>query len=86
VFSSAAFHIKVRDRWLHWTPHQLKEQRHLIAQNARFLVLASTYKWPNLASRVLSKFGPRSCRLLWPTRKLLSRPPVRCPPTPRRWA
>jgi hypothetical protein len=53
VFSSAAFYIKVRDRWLHWSPHQLKERRHLIAQNARFLVLASPGQWPNLASRVL---------------------------------
>ena len=53
VFSSGAFHIKVRDRWLHWSPHQVKERRHLIAQNARFLVLAAPGQWPNLASRVL---------------------------------
>jgi hypothetical protein len=53
VFSSSAFHIKPRDRWLHWSPRQLQERRHLIAQNARFLVLATPGKWPNLASRVL---------------------------------
>jgi hypothetical protein len=53
VFSSPAFHIKIRDRWLHWSPRQVKERRHLIAQNARFLVLAAPGKWPNLASRVL---------------------------------
>jgi hypothetical protein len=53
VFSSSAFHIKVRDRWLHWSPRQVKERRHLIAQNARFLVLAAPGQWPNLASRVL---------------------------------
>jgi hypothetical protein len=53
VFSSAAFHIKVRDRWLHWSPHQIKERRHLIAQNARFLVLSAPGKWPNLGSKVL---------------------------------
>src|SRR6266404_51617 len=53
VFSSPAFHIKLRDQWLHWSPHQVKERRHLIAQNARFLVLAAPGKWPNLASRVL---------------------------------
>jgi hypothetical protein len=29
------------------------QRRHLIAQNARFLVLAAPGKWPNLASRVL---------------------------------
>ena len=53
VFSSPAFHIKLRDRWLQWSPRQVKERRHLIAQNARFLVLAAPGQWPNLASRVL---------------------------------
>ena len=53
VFSSAAFHIKLRDQWLHWPPRQVKERRHLIAQNARFLVLAAPGQWPNLASRIL---------------------------------
>ena len=53
VFSSAAFHIKPRDRWLHWPARLVAQRRHLIAQNSRFLVLASTGHWPNLASRVL---------------------------------
>ena len=53
VFSSAAFHIKPRDRWLHWPARLVAERRHLLAQNARFLVLAATGHWPNLASRVL---------------------------------
>jgi hypothetical protein len=53
VFSSPAFHIKLRDQWLHWSPRQVKERRHLIAQNARFLILAAPSRWPNLASRVL---------------------------------
>lgn len=53
LFSSPAFHIKLRDQWLHWSPRQVKERRHLIAQNARFLVLAAAGQWPNLASRVL---------------------------------
>ena len=53
VFSLPAFHIKLRDQWLHWSPRQVKERRHLIAQNARFLVLAAPGQWPNLASRVL---------------------------------
>ena len=53
VFSSAAFHLKPRDRWLQWSTRQVRERRHLLAQNARFLVLASTGRWPNLASRVL---------------------------------
>jgi len=53
TFSSAALHLKARDRFLEWTVRQVKERRHLIAQNSRFLVLASTGRWPNLASRVL---------------------------------
>jgi len=53
VFSSAAFHLKPRDRWLQWPARQVAQRRHLIAQNARFLVLAAPGKWPNLASRVL---------------------------------
>ena len=53
VFTSSAFHLKLRDQWLHWSPRMVAQRRHLIAQNARFLVLASTGQWPNLASRLL---------------------------------
>lgn len=53
VFNSAAYHIKIRDRWLHWIGAQVEQRRHLIAQNSRFLVLAAPGRWPNLASRVL---------------------------------
>ena len=53
MFNSAAYHIKLRDRWLHWVGTQVAQRRHLIAQNSRFLVLAAPGKWPNLASRVL---------------------------------
>ena len=59
VFSSPAFHIKLRDQWLHWPPRRVKERRHLIAQNARFLVLAAPGQWPNLASRVLKRVCQR---------------------------
>lgn len=59
TFSSAAFHIKLRDQWLGWSPHQLKERRHLIAQNGRFLVLAAPGRWPNLASCVLKRVCAR---------------------------
>jgi hypothetical protein len=54
VFCSPALHLKLRDQWLHWQPRQVKERRHLIAQNARFLVLGAPGQWPNLASRVLT--------------------------------
>ena len=53
VFNSAAFHLKPRDRWLQWSPRQVQQRRHLIAQNGRFLILASAGQWPNLGSRVL---------------------------------
>ena len=53
VFSSPAYHLKARDRWLEWSPRQVQERRHWLAQNSRFLVLAQTGRWPNLASRVL---------------------------------
>lgn len=59
VFSSPALHLKLRDQWLRWSPRQVQERRHLIAQNARFLVLAAPSKWPNLASRVLQRVGER---------------------------
>jgi Domain of unknown function (DUF4338)/DDE_Tnp_1-associated len=53
TFCSAALHLKFRDRLLGWSPRQVPERRHLIAQNSRFLILPSTGKWPNLASRLL---------------------------------
>jgi len=53
MFNSAAYHIKIRDQWLHWVGGQVGQRRHLIAQNSRFLVLGAPGKWPNLASRVL---------------------------------
>src|SRR3989441_5606277 len=53
TFNSAAYHLKPRDRWLHWVGCQVPQRRHLIAQNSRFLILAAPGKWPNLASRVL---------------------------------
>lgn len=53
TFNSAAYHLKLRDQWLHWVAPQVPQRRHLIAQNSRFLVLAAPGKWPNLASRVL---------------------------------
>jgi hypothetical protein len=59
VFSSPAFHLKLRDQWLEWSPRQVKERRHLIAQNTRFLVLAAPGQWPNLASRVLKQVCER---------------------------
>lgn len=53
VFSSAAYHLKPRDRWLEWSPRQVQERRNWLAQNSRFLVLVSRTRWPNLGSKVL---------------------------------
>ena len=33
VFSSPAYHLKPRDRWLGWSPRQVQERRHWLAQN-----------------------------------------------------
>jgi hypothetical protein len=59
TFCSAALHLKPRDRFLHWAARQVAERRHLIAQNSRFLILPSTGRWPNLASRVLQRVCAR---------------------------
>lgn len=53
VFNSAAYHLKARERWLHWSARQVEQRRHWLAQNSRFLVLVAPGQWPNLASRVL---------------------------------
>ncbi len=53
TFCSSAWHLKPRDRFLKWPARQVRERRHLIAQNSRFLVLPATGRWPNLASRTL---------------------------------
>src|ERR1017187_6243589 len=42
MFNSAAYHLKPRDRWLHWVAPQVAQRRHLIAQNSRFLILATS--------------------------------------------
>lgn len=53
TFCSACLHLKPRDRYLHWSAREVSQRRHLVAQNSRFLILPSTGRWPNLASRVL---------------------------------
>lgn len=53
TFCSASLHLKPRDRLLNWSAQEVTQRRHLIAQNSRFLILPSTGRWPNLASRIL---------------------------------
>ena len=51
-WSSGAFKVGARERWLGWLPEQQFRRRHLIASNTQFLVLPG-FRVQNLASRVL---------------------------------
>lgn len=44
---------------MQWPAREVRQRRHLIAQNSRFLVLAATGRWPNLASRILKLIDQR---------------------------
>ena len=50
--SPARFKLAARDRWIGWSAQQQFARLHLIANNARFVILTSR-PVPNLASRVL---------------------------------
>ena len=51
-WTSGAFKVGPRDRWIGWSPDQQFQRLHLVANNARFVVFGEPV--PNLASRVLS--------------------------------
>jgi hypothetical protein len=53
TFSAAAFHLKLRERWIRWTPRQCARRLLFVVNNSRFLVLPERARYPNLASRVL---------------------------------
>lgn len=53
-WSSAAFHLNARDRWIQWSELQRKARRHWVVCNARFVMLNVKSKVPNLTSRILS--------------------------------
>jgi len=53
-WSSAAFHLGPRDRRIGWTDGQRQARRHLVACQARFVILPTKPKLPNLASRLLA--------------------------------
>lgn len=52
VFSTAAKHLKHRDRWIGWDALQCRRRLSLVTNNSRFLVLPGCSA-PNLGSRVL---------------------------------
>ncbi|MDE2921374.1 MAG: ISAs1 family transposase [Acidobacteriota bacterium] len=52
-WQAAALKLTARDRWIGWTLEQQLQRLHLVAQNARFVILPAYQGVPNLASRVL---------------------------------
>ena len=53
-WSAPARHLRPRDAWIGWSKDQLARRRHLLANNARFCLLADPRQLPNLASRALA--------------------------------
>lgn len=53
-WSSCAFHLDARDRWIGWSDAQRYARRHWVVCNARFVLLTPKSTNPNLASRLLS--------------------------------
>ncbi len=54
AFSSAAWHLGPRDRFIGWTPALRERNRHLLAYNTRFLILPWV-RVPHLASHLLGR-------------------------------
>jgi hypothetical protein len=48
-----AMHLKAREAWIEWSPEQLSQRRHLLAQNSRLTLLVERQQFPNLATRAL---------------------------------
>ena len=55
AWSSAALHLRARDRWLGWSEPQRVARLRLVAQNSRFLLLTERAVYPNLASHLLAR-------------------------------
>ena len=54
-WSSAAYHLQPRDRYIGWSAPQRQARRHWVACNARFLLLGPKGHVPNAASQILSR-------------------------------
>ncbi|MBI4327846.1 MAG: ISAs1 family transposase [Chloroflexi bacterium] len=52
LFSAAAKHLKLRERWIGWTREQARRRLSLVVNNSRFLVLPDK-SVPNLATKAL---------------------------------
>jgi hypothetical protein len=57
-FSAPALSLRDRDRWIGWTCAQRTNNRHLVVNNSRFLLLPWV-RVPNLASHVLARAARR---------------------------
>jgi hypothetical protein len=53
-WSSAAFHVRSRDTWIGWSDAQRNAGRHLLACNARFVLLTPKASSAQLASELVS--------------------------------
>jgi len=53
VFSSAALHVKAREKAIGWSPRQRARRLDFVVNNSRFLVRLPAQRCPNLASRIL---------------------------------
>ena len=65
-FCAPAWKCAARDRWIGWDFRHQYDRLHLIANNARFLILPG-HHYPNLASRILS-LCERHLAHDWPAR------------------
>lgn len=52
-FGAAALHIKVRDKFIRWSPRQRARRLGLIVNNNRFCLLVDRGRYPNLASKIM---------------------------------
>ncbi|MHB1527513.1 MAG: Druantia anti-phage system protein DruA [Candidatus Dormibacteria bacterium] len=52
-WQAAAYQCQAREQWIGWSWVLRRQRLHLIANNARFLILPGE-SFPNLASRILS--------------------------------
>lgn len=53
-WSAAAYHLRARDQWIGWNDNQRRARLRLVANNARFCLLAEPGELPNLASRAMA--------------------------------
>ena len=58
-WNAPALHLKAREAWIGWSPEQLSQRRHLLAQNSRLVLLVERQQFPNLATRALGLCGRR---------------------------